>query len=75
MNFLQGDYLPTHQLSADQSREFCDALRADSKLFRNYFKVSMDNFTLDYINSGNKIFLLTLKNMFEVASVKEMVYV
>lgn len=44
VNFLQGDYLPTHQLSPDQSREFCDALRTDTKLFRNYFKVSSDVF-------------------------------
>ncbi|XP_053377142.1 exportin-T-like isoform X1 [Mercenaria mercenaria] len=38
INYLQGDYLPTHRLSPDQAREFCDALKSESKLFRNYFK-------------------------------------
>ena len=40
VNYLQGDYLPTHRLSPDQAREFCDALKSDTKLFRNYFKVT-----------------------------------
>lgn len=39
VNYLQGDYLPTHQLSPQQAKEFCDALKTtDSKTFRNYFK-------------------------------------
>ncbi|KAH3816261.1 exportin-T-like isoform X2 [Dreissena polymorpha] len=38
VNFLFSDYLPTHQMSQPQAQEFCDALKSDSKLFRNYFK-------------------------------------
>ena len=38
ISYLQSDYLPTLQLSQQQTEEFCQALKADSKLFRTYFK-------------------------------------
>ncbi|KAL4226182.1 hypothetical protein ACF0H5_014168 [Mactra antiquata] len=38
LNYLLGDYLPTHRLSPEQAQEFCDALKSDNKMFRNYFK-------------------------------------
>ena len=41
LNFLQGNYLPKHNLSSDQTKEFCEALKSDNKLFRNYMKVGL----------------------------------
>lgn len=40
VTYLQQQYLPTLKLNAQQSHEFCMALRSDQKLFKSYFKVS-----------------------------------
>ncbi|XP_076106455.1 exportin-T-like isoform X2 [Mytilus galloprovincialis] len=38
IQYLQSEYLPTLQLSQQQTEEFCQVLKADSKMFRTYFK-------------------------------------
>ncbi|XP_052084396.1 exportin-T-like isoform X3 [Mytilus californianus] len=38
IQYLLSEYLPTLQLSQQQTEEFCQVLKADSKLFRTYFK-------------------------------------
>lgn len=38
ITYLQKDYLPTLNLSPQQTQEFCQALQTEQKTFKNYFK-------------------------------------
>ena len=46
--YMQNEYLLTLNLGPQISQEFCQALKSDQKIFRNYFKVSMD-YTFVYV--------------------------
>ncbi len=48
--YLQTDYLPSLNTPPLVAQEFCQAVKSDSKTFRNYFKVSLtDTYTCIYI--------------------------
>ncbi|XP_067683887.1 exportin-T-like [Haliotis asinina] len=38
LNYLQSEYFPTLNVNPELTQEFCQALRADQKTFRNYLK-------------------------------------
>ncbi|XP_067120441.1 exportin-T-like isoform X2 [Centruroides vittatus] len=39
VNYLQSRYLPTLRVSPQQIHEYCQALKSDTKVFKNYLKV------------------------------------
>ena len=39
INYLQSQYMPKLDIEPDTVQRFCQALRSDSKMFRNYTKV------------------------------------
>jgi exportin-T len=43
VNYLHAEYLPTLQISPQLIDEYCQALRAENKVFKNYVKVSRRN--------------------------------
>jgi exportin-T len=40
VNYLHAEYLPTLQISPQLIDEYCQALKAENKVFKNYVKVS-----------------------------------
>lgn len=45
VNYLHAEYLPTLQISPQLIDEYCQALKAENKVFKNYVKVSGRNFS------------------------------
>jgi exportin-T len=49
VNYLHAEYLPTLQISPQLIDEYCQALKAENKIFKNYVKVSGRNWYFELI--------------------------